>query len=399
MDSGSASLQSSSGGDDQEYDSRVESISSFLNSSTHFASLSNPNPIHPPPPPPTSFFDPSPHHPPLDSSPFSVSHSSLNPLYNNLDPLWSRNLRPDPTYTDFRASTNQSLLGSQSGLNQNPFPGPSTAAARAPTQPDHHQISNVGVVPKNPKKRTRASRRAPTTVLTTDTSNFRQMVQEFTGIPAAPFSAGSSPFSRRLDLFGGGGDGVSAVGVGPLYPLRPSAQKRQLSSQYLTSSPSPSFLNSDNSTTVGTLSNNYQQETTDHGFPKQPQTLLNLQNPLFTFQSLLQQNALPNALTFPPKSDHHQPNPSTNNPLEGQQVNPGVTGFPSSSSTTTRWRDHGGEGENLGGFDENNGSSQNVRGYKLNSSDFQTEKGLENVVNSSRGTDQGNVDSWIGPSD
>ncbi|KAJ7959028.1 VQ motif-containing protein [Quillaja saponaria] len=57
---------------------------------------------------------------------------------------------------------------------------------------------------RNPKKRTRASRRAPTTVLTTDTSNFRAMVQEFTGIPAPPFSAGGSSYSRRLDLSMGG---------------------------------------------------------------------------------------------------------------------------------------------------------------------------------------------------
>lgn len=34
------------------------------------------------------------------------------------------------------------------------------------------------------KKRTRASQRAPTTVMTTDEANFRAMVQQFTGIPA-----------------------------------------------------------------------------------------------------------------------------------------------------------------------------------------------------------------------
>ncbi|CAD6225155.1 unnamed protein product [Miscanthus lutarioriparius] len=40
--------------------------------------------------------------------------------------------------------------------------------------------------PRGSRKRTRASRRAPTTVLTTDTSNFRAMVQEFTGIRPRP---------------------------------------------------------------------------------------------------------------------------------------------------------------------------------------------------------------------
>lgn len=55
-------------------------------------------------------------------------------------------------------------------------------------QPDHSVTT---------KKRTRASRRAPTTVLTTDTLNFRAMVQEFTGIPSAP----SAAVRPRLDLF------------------------------------------------------------------------------------------------------------------------------------------------------------------------------------------------------
>ncbi|CAL5085718.1 unnamed protein product [Urochloa decumbens] len=50
---------------------------------------------------------------------------------------------------------------------------------------------------KPPRKRPRASRRPPTTVLTTDTSNFRAMVQEFTGIPAPP------PFAPHLGGPGG----------------------------------------------------------------------------------------------------------------------------------------------------------------------------------------------------
>jgi len=41
------------------------------------------------------------------------------------------------------------------------------------------------------KKRSRASRRAPTTLLNTDPSNFRAMVQRFTGIPETPFGYSS----------------------------------------------------------------------------------------------------------------------------------------------------------------------------------------------------------------
>uniref|UniRef100_A0A0D9VUQ9 VQ domain-containing protein n=1 Tax=Leersia perrieri TaxID=77586 RepID=A0A0D9VUQ9_9ORYZ len=57
---------------------------------------------------------------------------------------------------------------------------------------------------KPPKKRPRASRRPPTTVLTTDTSNFRAMVQEFTGFPAPPFAAAPPPSVRPRLLAGGG---------------------------------------------------------------------------------------------------------------------------------------------------------------------------------------------------
>ncbi|XP_074560023.1 uncharacterized protein LOC141816089 [Curcuma longa] len=37
------------------------------------------------------------------------------------------------------------------------------------------------------RRRTRASRRAPTTMLNTDTANFRSMVQQFTGIMSGPY--------------------------------------------------------------------------------------------------------------------------------------------------------------------------------------------------------------------
>lgn len=77
----------------------------------------------------------------------------------------------------------------------NPLTGPAAGNTTQPPPPG-----------KNPRKRTRASRRAPTTVLTTDTNNFRAMVQEFTGIPASPFAAAASSSSAaraRLDqLFG-----------------------------------------------------------------------------------------------------------------------------------------------------------------------------------------------------
>ncbi|KAL8030294.1 hypothetical protein ABFX02_14G277400 [Erythranthe guttata] len=85
----------------------------------------------------------------------------------------------------------------------------------------HQTTTPDSAVRKNPKKRSRVSNRNPTTVLTTDTTNFRQMVQQFTGIPATPLSGGPP---RSLDLFSlrPGYQYLDTLG-GPLYPLKPSA--------------------------------------------------------------------------------------------------------------------------------------------------------------------------------
>ncbi|KAK7306883.1 hypothetical protein VNO77_44843 [Canavalia gladiata] len=49
-------------------------------------------------------------------------------------------------------------------------------------------LSPEGRVSKPTRRRSRASRRTPTTLLNTDTTNFRAMVQQFTGGPTAPFA-------------------------------------------------------------------------------------------------------------------------------------------------------------------------------------------------------------------
>ncbi|KAH0455611.1 hypothetical protein IEQ34_015643 [Dendrobium chrysotoxum] len=59
----------------------------------------------------------------------------------------------------------------------------SVAVNSAPT-------TDVGPATKPARKRSRASRRTPTTLLNTDASNFRTMVQQFTGVPSAPYIPG-----------------------------------------------------------------------------------------------------------------------------------------------------------------------------------------------------------------
>ncbi|KAL3514114.1 hypothetical protein ACH5RR_026831 [Cinchona calisaya] len=386
MDSGnSGSMQSSSGGGDEEYDdhSHSESISSFLNTSAHFGSISDPPQPQPQPSslitPRFSFInDPHSQNNNLDAFPQSVPHHDL---------IWSRgSIRSElSNYAKFGNVTTASSSSSQSvdlvgagvqGLHSQPpsvlpsqgsTEATTTANAAAKTasvlpSADHHQPINVV---KNPKKRTRASRRAPTTVLTTDTANFRQMVQEFTGIPTPPFSASaaSSPYSRRFDLFSSTGHSL-----GPLHPLRPSAQRvvDQLSSPFGLSSSTTNTANS----SIVLPSHNL------GGLPKQPQNLLNMQNQMLSFTPLW--------------LNKHHDNYQNN-------VN---------ADLISGWKDgggllNGGVGqENLGGSSSHEHNSSNYY-YKFNncgastSSEFHHDKGLENVTSGGEGT----VGSWICPSD
>ncbi|KAM0878490.1 hypothetical protein ACQ4PT_034821 [Festuca glaucescens] len=113
---------------------------------------------------------------------------------------------PASLYLDHDSSSFHGFFPTSSPTQMSPTP------ALAP--PPHPPAAS-----KPPKKRPRASRRPPTTVLTTDTSNFRAMVQEFTGFPAPPFAAGPPP-SVRPRLLGG----ASAYGPSP-FLLRPSPLK------------------------------------------------------------------------------------------------------------------------------------------------------------------------------
>lgn len=462
MDSGnSGSIQSSSGGDEEYDDSRGESISTFLNNSNnnslaHFGSIASHNNNNPPflshhqQNPNNTFFDTA----------ASLFPQSSNPQFNTNDLIWSssssRALRSDHNFNNFTSSSTAAASGQLfHHHNQNPFSGsgsgslqamqPSIEAtnvvrASSSAQPD--QQPNVA---KNPKKRTRASRRAPTTVLTTDTTNFRQMVQEFTGIPTAPFTG--SPYTRRLDLFSTAGSGMRTGhldSLGPLYPLRPSAQKVQVSpfmSQLSTSSPasSSSLLSSsmidalmpgnnsnNNNSIVGvgttsgstSTSTNFQLGSNHLGIQKQPQNLFNMQNQILSFNagaSIFNTKSTgggsSNTINVPSLDElgisHEQQvsanlisafqgGNNNNNNVTSQARNDG-------NNLSRLWRnnnnhDGGQENQRLRSFDGNNSNAGNYN--KLNSgnsstSEFHPEinKGLENVCS----TGEGPVSSWTCP--
>lgn len=171
MDSGnSGSLQSSSGGDD-DFDSRGGGVDS-----SPLSALLRPAPS------------------PSAAGAFSM-HGSLYGLqdftsappqqqqqqhHQQQQASWSAQFMAGPASSSTRVPPADAGMGASA----HQAPDPSAAAATAP--------------PRGSRKRARASRRAPTTVLTTDTSNFRAMVQEFTGFPAPP------PFAAPPRLRPGG---------------------------------------------------------------------------------------------------------------------------------------------------------------------------------------------------
>lgn len=256
MDSAnSGSLQSSSGGD-EEYDSRADSVSAFMSGGGGGGTIPNL----------PQFFEPLSTYMQLQNS---------NSLLNNSNLPWPRisppQLRSDPNPTHHDGSHSMfptptpSFMPCFQGIGVDSGAA-SAAAAAAATSPQTPQAA------RNPRKRSRASRRAPTTVLTTDTTNFRAMVQEFTGIPAPPFNSSSFPRSR-LDFFGS-----RSAAQPPPYLRRPFAQKVQ--------PPHPFFASSSalDATAAASSSMNYQLPITQNS------NLFNINPNQNILTSLLQSN-------------------------------------------------------------------------------------------------------------
>ncbi|KAG4934791.1 hypothetical protein AAZX31_18G017700 [Glycine max] len=449
MDSGnSGSMQSSSTAGDEEYDSRADPSSS----SSISAFFINSNP-HPPPQQTTLATH-------VVGPPFSSQHHVFDPLSNYLDPtqrppqsnqilnldmVWSKvAARSDPGLSSFVPSSsphnnnnnNQAFLLTQLGgaggqsqprgggvNNVAVFPSTTLPLESGGGLPVNEQVnsSSTNTVVRNPKKRSRASRRAPTTVLTTDTTNFRAMVQEFTGIPAPPFtSSSSSSFPRtRLDLFASSNSIASSSSSSiireqtqtPPYLLRPFAHKVQ--AQLPSSIPPPSSF--------PPMLNNYQQHS------------LNMQqNPILSFQSILQPQPLIGSKTQQPSLEippsavdsshlkmggleelglsnahdggHHQNFNMVSSSSDGalsRVTNSNMRGGPSSADWALSQaqridNNDGGVLRSLGGATATLNYRSNVSDPRVkvtnNNSDFHGDKGPECAV---AARSEGMVESWI----
>ncbi|XP_062027804.1 uncharacterized protein LOC133743786 isoform X2 [Rosa rugosa] len=372
MDSGNSGSMSSSGGDDQDLDivSQPESVSGFLNSShptMQFGGSSDNNP--------NLFSQYQNHHHHQPSTLFDLSSNYLQALSqsqspNSSNPNFLLNQRSDhePNSTTNTGSDHQQANYTNSIPN---LPGSSSSAHQAPpisgTPRGSYSSAKPNNLVRNSKKRTRASRRAPTTVLTTDTSNFRAMVQEFTGIPAPPFSAGSSSYSRRLD---------SIFGSGSVYPLRPSAQKLPHHHNMMVNMQNPAL-----SAFQSSLPHHHEQQ-------QQPPPFLS---------STINFGAKPNrdSTTLPlhPLEDQLGMTMShgyLNNTNLGASDGSTMLPLRSDDNHTVRWRDYG---LGLGAVSDGRGVLDQNQHLRPNLD--------HGIVNSSRSNTRGeaSVDSWICPSD
>ncbi|GMH31395.1 hypothetical protein Nepgr_033238 [Nepenthes gracilis] len=339
MNSGnSSSMQSSSGGD-EEYESRADSIPDvdFFNqiSSQPPPQLVRPHQLNHP----LSLFDPPPNfnlHPNLFAS--IEDRSGIRSLIWPVPASDAGAIRSDPNCATSTVVTSLGQLASSSSSIvahlQSSAQGNEAQAAQPPA------VAAESNIQSRPKKRTRASRRAPTTVLTTDTTNFRAMVQEFTGIPAPPFSsAASSPYSRRFDLLRTGGRGSS---------LRTGSAQMMHKSSY-----SPSLLSTamvENHACSDINPSNFNSSANPMEFSEIPQHFdSNMGSSIFTFQSLLSSPFSPlkylstaNApTTFGLQSDHEESLGATSSSLQRVEVsqefpvmNQNIGGFPTARLTS-----------------------------------------------------------------
>ncbi|WOL06415.1 hypothetical protein Cni_G15149 [Canna indica] len=276
MESANSGSLHSSSGDDDEFDSRV---------SAFFRSSSSSSPIFPPPPVLSTSSD-SHHFFDYPSLTYFDSSTPLLPLDSTAaGPPFPRP-RPIPSSSNCTAAA----AGSQSSSSSS-------------VQPPHQPV----VTPRGSKKRSRASRRAPTTVLTTDASNFRAMVQEFTGIPSPPFASASasasssSPFARSyISRF----HSPPAAGAAPPPPflLRPFPQKARSPTPSPASNLVPRLSITDTSNTA-TETNNFQYLLPPHdssqAASRSSQSLI---SPVLNFQTLLQPSLLQAKYTIPTTS-------------------------------------------------------------------------------------------------
>jgi hypothetical protein len=75
-----------------------------------------------------------------------------------------------------------------------------SSPSNSPGAANNGQLTPKGSVSKPARKRSRASKRTPTTLLNANANNFRALVQQFTGCPSAAISFGNQKGPVNLDF-------------------------------------------------------------------------------------------------------------------------------------------------------------------------------------------------------
>ncbi|KAI4341919.1 hypothetical protein MLD38_026588 [Melastoma candidum] len=127
-------------------------------------------------------------------------------------------LAPFPLSQPSSSSSESALV---STIPQSASPPPTTHPNPGPG--GSSGLNPEGRVTKPARRRTRASRRTPTTVMNTDTTNFRAMVQQYTGgPPTASLGSGAGPsmlsFGFRQGQLAPSSSGIGHAQYSPQQP-------------------------------------------------------------------------------------------------------------------------------------------------------------------------------------
>lgn len=104
---------------------------------------------------------------------------------------------PPPIFSVAGDGVSDATVVTTAAATSYPAPTSQPTNSASSTVSGGHLSGPGGRVAKPVRRRSRASRRTPTTLLNTDTTNFRAMVQQFTGGPSAPFGTTSSQLNTQ----------------------------------------------------------------------------------------------------------------------------------------------------------------------------------------------------------
>ncbi|KAB1200572.1 hypothetical protein CJ030_MR0G006933 [Morella rubra] len=136
-------------------------------------------------------------------------------------------------------------------------------------------LTPKGTVSKPVRRRSRASKRTPTTLLNANTNNFRALVQQFTGCPSTAISFGNSkgPVNLEFGKVREGNQRIITPGMGPFgnnHQYRHQSQSPQQLIEYQGHQQQQQLLQEQQSTySYGNFSSDVFVPTTSSNVPRQ----------------------------------------------------------------------------------------------------------------------------------